>query len=192
MIFVFKTVANVEQIICDTVQAIGGKVTSRKDNVITAHWRTRNYMTVLSNKFKFYIGEDVVRVTCGNSGSAGMIVIDRNKGGGLERAWMEFVEKLVFAYPHLDFGIKGFPIKLESVKMLTNGIESVMSTTAFTNHHFFIPDLTYATSRTKSQFSKELLANAVYSNGLVVDGTIIRNSAVYNHIMANMSKYEKR
>ena len=190
MTFVFKAQNNVEQMICDTVRAIGGKVVRHKGTVVTAKWRSKRYLTVFRKTFKFYIGSDVVRVTTGN-GNAGVIVVNRKNGGGRERMWMDFVDKILALYPNADFGIRGCPITLDSIKILSNGIEQVMTTTALTNNHWFIPDMTYATSRSRSQFSKELLASAVYSNGLLVDGVLIKNSAAYNEIMASMSKYQK-
>lgn len=190
MTFVFKAQNNVEQMICDTVRAIGGKVVSHKGTVITAKWRSKRYLTVFRKTFKFYIGSDVVRVNYGSNGR-GMITLSHGKGGGIERLWMEFVEQLLATYPGVDFGIRGCPITLDSIKILSNGIEQVMTTTAVTNNHWFIPDMTYAVSQSKSRFAKELLASAIYSNGLLVDGVLIKNSATYNEIMASMSKYQK-
>lgn len=194
MTFVFKAQNNVERMICDTVRAIGGKVVSHKGTVITAKWRSKRYLTVFRKTFKFYIGSDVVRVNYGTytgSNGRGMITLSHGKGGGIERLWMEFVEQLLATYPGVDFGIRGCPITLDSIKILSNGIEQVMTTTAVTNNHWFIPDMTYAVSQSKSRFAKELLASAIYSNGLLVDGVLIKNSATYNEIMASMSKYQK-
>ena len=191
MTFVFKAHDNSEQMICDTVRAIGGKVVSHSGTIVIAKWRSKRYLTVFRKTFKFYIGSDVVRVTTGND-NAGVIVVNSKNGGGRERMWMDFVDKILALYPNVDFGIRSCPIMLESVKILTNGVEQVMTTTAFTNNHWFIPDMTYATSKSRSQFSKELLASAIYSNGLLVDGVLIKNSATYNEIMASMSKYQTK
>ena len=193
MTFVFKAQNNVEQMICDTVRAIGGKVVRHKGTVITAKWRSKRYLTVFRKTFTFYIGSDVVRVNYGSytGGSGRGLIVTEYRDVGIIRLWTDFVNKLLSSYPNTDFGIKGCPITLDSIKILSNGIEQVMTTTAFTNNHWFIPDMTYATSRSRSQFSKELLASAVYSNGLLVDGVLIKNSATYNEIMASMSKYQK-
>ena len=194
MTFVFKAQDDIDKMICNTVKAIGGKIISHKGSVITAKWRSKRFLTVFRKTFKFYIGNDVVRVNYGTytgNNSGGMITISHGKGGGVERLWMEFVEKLLDTYPGVDFGIRGCPITLDSIKILSNGIEQVMTTTAFTNNHWFIPDMTYAVSKSKSRFAKELLASAIYSNGMLMDGVLIKDSAVYNEIMASMSKYQK-
>jgi len=82
MTFVFKAQNNVEQMICDTVRAIGGKVVSHKGTVITAKWRSKRYLTVFRKTFKFYIGSDVVRVNYGTytgSNGRGMITLSHGK-----------------------------------------------------------------------------------------------------------------
>ncbi len=191
MIFTFNTIGSPQQtadMICNTINAIGGTISDRQPNLINAKWRSPNYHTILPSKYSFIIGQDAVRVMCGST-QMGFIVVNMRNGGGVVRVWMTFVDKLLSLYPECDFGLKKCPIVLDKIKFLTDGIEQRMSATSVTNEHLLIPDVTYTVGKTQSQFSKTVLATARYSNGLIAEGHIAKGSRDYNIIMANINQY---
>lgn len=191
MIYTFNTVISPEQtaqIICTTINAIGGTVTKMQNNVIDAKWRSPKYHTILPTKFSFIIGQDAVRVMCGN-GMMQFIVVNLGQGKGAASIWMTFVEKMLSLYPDVNFGLKGGDIVLDKIKFLTDGIEQTIRATSVTNEHLLIPDITYTVGKTQSIFSKNILAKARYSNGLIAEGHIAKGSRDYNIIMANISEY---
>lgn len=191
MIYTFNTVVNPEQtaqIICSTIKAIGGTIIKNQGNIIDAKWRSPKFHTVLPTKFSFVIGQDAVRVMCGN-GMMEFIVVDLGQGKGAASIWMTFVEKLLILYPDLNFGLRSGEIVLDKIKFLTDGIEQTVRATSVTNDHLFIPDVTYTIAKTQSHFSKTVLVTARYSNGLLAEGHITKGSRDYNIIMANITQY---
>ena len=191
MIYTFNTVNNPEQtaeIICNTVKSIGGTITNKSNNMIDAKWRSPKFHTILPTKFSFIIGQDAVRVMCGN-GIMEFIVVDLGKAKGAASIWMTFVEKLLVLYPNLNFGLKSGNIVLDKIKFITDGVEQTMRATSITNEHLLISDVTYTVGKIQNQFSKTILATARYTNGLIAEGHIVKGSKDYNIIMANISEY---
>ena len=193
MIYTFNTVNSLEQtseIICSTIKSIGGTITSKRNNVIDAKWRSPKFHTILPTKFSFIIGQDCVRVMCGRV-MFEFIVVDLGQAKGAASIWMTFVEKILQLYPNIDFGLKGGNVVLDQIKFLTDGIEQTMSVTASTHEHLLISHCTYATGKIQNQFSKTILATARYTNGLIAEGRIAKGSKDYNIIMANINDYTK-
>jgi hypothetical protein len=191
---------------------MNGKVKTLSPGCLRASWRTQHYHskqyhTVFPSKFTFYVGEDIVRVI-DSKGMMQMIPL-RFKVGGYSAIWNAFVESLLKVAPDTDFGLRAGDVELVAAQFVGDETEQVFVSTT---HHspslggavfggllFGTPGAiigsSYGTSHTSgklsTQFSGSVLVKARYSNGLLAEGKLHKNSPAYNEILVNMSRYSE-
>ena len=207
-VYTFSSPVNTNEmvgIITRVVTAIGGKSRVSGD-VVTASWYSRRFMTVLPQKFVFYVGKDMVRVV--TSCAHGMIAWNAKLGGPV-RLWDDFVIALEKTYPKLDFQIKSGDYHIVSAKIMSDGIEQTFVSKSINRPSIggalvgsmLFGDIgaligasagtTMTSGRMKTVFSQNVLVLVRYSNGLIVEGSISKKSGVYNLILANMSELDE-
>ena len=213
MVYTFHSPLSVDET-CDvikaTVESMRGKVKVVLPGCLQASWRTqpfhsKQYHTVFPSKFMFYVGEDFVRVDDGK-GMMQMIP-QRFKVGGYSAVWNAFIESLIKVAPDVDFGIKPGDAELVAAQFVGGETEEVfvsntthspsLSGAVFGGLLFGTPGAiigsSYGTSHTTgkltTQFSGTVLVKARYSDGLLAEGKLQKNSPAYNVILVNMSRY---
>ena len=213
MVYTFQSpwgVSETIEVIKSTVESMNGKVKQISPNCLQANWRTqpchsKQYYTVLPSKFMFYVGDGIVRAVIGNP--VFEFIVMRFKLGGIQIVWNAFIESLVKFAPGVDFGIKPGDVELAAVQFVGGETEEV-----FVSNTIHSPSLggavlggllfgtpgaiiggSYGISRTTgkstTQFSGAVLVKARYSNGLLAEGKLQKNSSTYNEIVVNMSRY---
>lgn len=193
-----------------TVESMKGSVKVVSPSCIKAKWRTQpfhsqQYHTVFPSKFTFYVGNGIVRVVTKQSILSQSIFM-RFKLIGVERIWNAFIESLMNVAPKVDFGIRPGDLELVAVQFVGDGTEQVfVSTTrnspslggAVLGGMLFgtagaiiggTAGTSYTTGKSTTRFSDKVLARGRYSNGLLTEGIVSRNSPVYQEIMVNMTQ----
>lgn len=211
--FVFTMYINTDfsetkEIIKRVATEIGAKGIKESGNMITAKWRYKA-RTIFPKEFKFYIGKDMVKATINMYGEISVIGMGRKPTWTAELMWDKFISKLCELYPQYDFGVKPGHFTLDAIKFLTDGTEQIFTSTAWHSPSYGgailggmlfgttgailggMKGKTYSRGSYSTRFSKELLATARYTNGLTVDGTVIKDSMVYHEITANMNQFTK-
>lgn len=211
MVFTFRSPWGIEgtcNVIKITIESMRGNVRQISPGCLQASWRTQpyhsaQYHTVFPSKFMFYVGNGIVRVVAGDTTMLVMPMRFRFPGG-LLAVWNAFIESLMKTAPGIDFGIRPGPPEMVAIQFFGDGTEQVFVST--TRHSPSIGGAvlggllfgtagaiiggTAGTSRTtgrsSTRFSREILAKARYSNGLLVEGKLQKNSPTYNEIMVNM------
>lgn len=196
-----------------TVESMHGKVKQISPGCLQASWRTqpchsKQYHTVFPSKFMFYVGDGIVRAVTGNT-TMQMLPMRFQFLGGIHIVWNAFIESLLKTSPGVDFGIKSGVPEMVAIQFFGDGTEQV-----FVSNTSHSPSLggavlggllfgtagaiiggtggtSYTTGRSSTVFSKEVLAKARYSNGLLAEGKLQRNSPAYNEIMVNMSRFSE-
>lgn len=192
------------------VETMRGSVKMVSPYCLHASWRTqpfhsKQYNTVLPSNFTFYVGKDIVRVT-DSKGMMQMIPM-RFKVAGYSAVWNAFVETLLGVAPGVDFGLRAGDAELVAAQFVGDDTEQVFVSTT---HHspslsgavfggllFGTPGAiigssygtSYTTGKLSTQFSGAVLVKARYSNGLLAEGKLQKNSHAYNEILVNMSRY---
>ena len=202
------SIVETKEIIKRVANEINAKGIRENGNIITAKWRYKA-RTVFLKKFTFYIGEEMVRATTDMYGEISVIGMGRRPTWTPEFMWDMFISKLCELYPQYDFGVKPGYFTLDAIKFMTDGTEQVFTSTASHSPSYSGAILggmlfgtagaiiggmggkTYTNGRSEVRFSKELLAKARYTNGLNIEGIVIKDSMVYNDILANMNLYNK-
>jgi hypothetical protein len=126
---------------------------------------------------------------------------------GIQIVWNAFIEWLMKVAPGVDFGIKPGNAELVAAQFVGDDIEQVFVSNT---HHSpswggaIMGGLLFGTAgaiiggtsgtsrtvgRTSTQFADTVLVKARYSNGLLSEGKLWKNSANYNEILVNMSRY---
>lgn len=213
MVYTFRSPWGIEEtcnVIKATVESMRGTVKEVYPGCLKAKWRTqpfhsKQYYTVFPSKFMFYVGEDIVRVDDGR-GMMQMIV-PRFKVGGYSAVWNAFIESLIKIAPDVDFGIKPGDAELVAAQFVGGETEEV-----FVSNTTHSPSLSgavlggllfgtpgaiigssYGTSHTtgklSTRFSNTVLVKGRYSDGLLVEAVLQKNSPTYNVILVNMSRY---
>ena len=215
MVYTFRSPLGIDKtqaIIKATVESMRGTVREVYSGCLKAKWRTqpfhsKQYLTVFPSTFMFYVGEDIVRVDDGK----GMmqIITQQFKVGGYSAIWNAFVESLTKTAPDVDFGIKPGDAELVAAQFVGGETEEVfvsntthspsLSGAIFGGLLFGTPGAiigsSYGTSHTtgksSTRFSNTVLVKGRYSNGLLVEGVLHKNSPAYNMILVNMSRYSE-
>lgn len=215
MIYTFHSPLGVDEtrdVIKATVQSMRGKVKVVSPSCLQASWRTqpshsKQYHTVFPIKFRFYIGTDIIRVVTGNTNM--QMVPMRFRLGGPHIVWNAFIESLMTVAPEVDFGLRPGDAELVAAQFVGGETEEVFVST--TRHS---PSLSgavfggllfgtsgaiigssygssHTTGKSSTQFSNTVLVKARYSNGLLAEGKLHKNSPAYNEILVNMSRYSE-
>ena len=213
MVYTFHSPLGVEEtcrVIKATVESMRGKTREICPGCIEAKWRTqpfhsKQYHTVFPSKHTFYVGDGLVRVDDGR-GMMQMIPL-QFKVGGYSAIWNAFVESLCKVASDVDFNIRPGDSELVAAQFVGGETEEVFVSN--TRHSpslggavlggllFGTPGAiigsSYGTSHTtgklSTQFSGTALVKVRYSNGLIGEGKLQKNSPVYNFILVNMSRY---
>ena len=212
MVYTFHTPWRMNEtcgVIKYTVESMNGKVKVVSPGYIKAKWATQPYhskrfYTLGRTKFKFYVGDGVVRVVTGSSDMQRICM--RFSLVKVHLVWNAFIESLYRVVPGVDFGIRPGDPELVEAQFFGNGLEEVFVSS--TRHHPSIggavlggmlfgtagaiiggsAGTSYTTGRTSTNFASTALVKARYSNGLLAEGKISRKSSTYHAIMANMSR----
>ena len=213
MVYTFHSPWDVDEtlrVIERTVKSMSGKVKQISPGCLEATWRTRpchskQYHTVFPSKFRFYVGDGIVRAVIGNANFN--IIFMRFKLGGLQIVWNAFIESLIKVAPGVDFDLRPGEVELVTVQFVGDDIEEVFVSTTrhspswggaalggllFGTAGAIVggsAGMSYTTGRSSTRFSNEVLAKARYSNGLLAEGVLSKNSPTYQEIMVNMSRY---
>lgn len=212
MIYTFRTPWNAEttfNVISATIAHMNGKVKRLSPGCLEATWRTQPFhskqlYTVFPSKFAFYVGGDgIVRAVTG-SGTAQTLPVRYRFLTTIHIVWNAFIESLLCIAPGVDFGLTPGVPELVAIRLYGDGTEQVfVSTTrsapswtgAVLGGMLFGPvgaiigasgGHSYTSGRSTTRFSNEILAKARYSNGLIAEGALVRNSPAYHEIMVNM------
>ncbi len=192
-----------------TVKSMGGKVKRVSPGSLEATWRTRpchskQYYTVFPSKYRFYVGDGIIRAVTGNAEFP--FIVMRFKLGGLQIVWNAFLESLTKVAPGVDFGIKPGDAELVAVQFYGDDIEQVFVSTTVHSPSWSgaimggllfgtagaiiggSAGTSYTTGSTSSRFSNQVLARARYSNGLLAEGVVLKSDPVYHEILVNMSR----
>ena len=212
MVYTFHSPWGVNEtlgVIEHTVKSMYGKVKKISPGCIEATWRTcsfhsKQYHTVFPSKFRFYVGDGIVRAVIGNA-NFNMFVMRFNLGG-LQIVWNAFIESLMKVAPGVDFGIRPGNVELVTVQFVGDDIEQVFVSTTINSPSWGKAALggmlfgtagaiiggtagtSYTTGKSSTRFSNNVLARGRYSNGLLVEGMMLKSSPVYQEIMVNMSR----
>ena len=209
MVYTFRTpwsVAETSAAIITTVKGMGGSAKETSPGCIRAKWYSSKVATILPAKFQFYVGDGVVRAVTGRA-NMDIIVMRFKVRGGFQSFWDRFIVTLLRIYPDVDFDLRPGDVELTAVEFVGDGTEQV-----FVSNTVHSPSLSgavlggllfgtpgaiigssygtsHTTGSTATKFSNAVLAKARYSNGLLAEGKLQRNSPTYHEIMVNMSRY---
>lgn len=212
MVYTFRSPLSVDEtckVIMRTVRSMYGSVKQISPGCIEAKWRTqpchsKQYHTVFASKFRFYVGEGIVRAVIGNGNFN--IIVSRFKLGGLQIVWNAFIESLLKVAPDIDFGLRPGAVDLVAVQFVGDGVEQVFVSTTVNSPSWGKAALggllfgtagaiiggtagtSYTTGQTSTRFSNQVLTKARYSNGLLAEGMLLKSSPTYQEIMVNMSR----
>ena len=213
MVYTFRTPWGVEET-CEaiekTITSMNGYVQEISPGRLEAAWKTQpyhsvRYRTLFSTEFQFYVGDGIVRAVTGTKDMEFFVM--RFIGiRGVTAVWNGFIESLMKVAPGVDFGIKpGLP-ELVAIQFVDDGVENVFVSTTHNSPSWGGAALggllfgtvgaiigasagtSYTTGQTSSQFSDFLLARGRYSNGLLAEGKLSKNSPEYHEILVNMSR----
>lgn len=209
MLFTFSTpwgAADTSEVIKTTVEAMSGKIKEVSPGYFKAKWRIHpTHKTEFYFKCKFYVGDDMVRaIIKADFEPHGIKKFKRL--GRMMKFWNTFIEHLLVQYPDVDFGLAPGVPDISAVKFYGDGTEQVFTSTTKTSPNIGgaivggwlfgtagaiiggTSGSSYTTATSRVEFSSYLLAKVRYSNGLVLEGLIGRDSSLYHEIMINMSR----
>ena len=205
MVYAFCTPLDKESTcnaIRSAITAIGGKTRNISQYVFAGTWRSGRFLGVVPKKFIFYVGDGVIRVTCGAQDMD--LFMMRLPLKGSHRIWNRFIESLLKLYPNQNFGLTSGDIALAEVEFLGKATQQVFVTTtkhasslagAIIGGELFGPlgaligstcGERYTETTVTTEHTDFVLARGRYTNGLLVEGEIPRDSSVYNEILVNM------
>ena len=213
MVYTFRTPWGIDgtcSAIKATVESMHGKIKVVSPGCLEATWRTQSchskqYHTVLPSKYRFYVGDGIVRAVIGNANFN--IIVMRFKLGGLQIVWNAFVESLIKVAPGVDFGIKSGNVELVAAQFVGDDLEQVFVSTTLHSPSWGgaifggllfgtagaiiggTSGTSHTTGETSTRFSNKVLVKARYSNGLLAEGELQKNDPAYNEILVNMSRY---
>lgn len=213
MVYTFHSPWGIDEtsnVIKATVESMRGKVKVVSPGCLEAAWKTqpyhsKQYHALLPSKFRFYVGDGLIRVVEGNVNM--QMVPMRFKPGGTQIVWNAFIESLIKVAPDVDFGLRPGDAELVAAQFVGGETEEVFVSN--TRHSpsfggavlggllFGTPGAiigssygtSYTTGKLSTQFSGTVLVKARYSNGLLAEGKLQKNSPAYNEILVNMSRY---
>lgn len=209
MVYTFHSpwgVAETCEAIITTVKYMGGKVKETSPGCIAAKWRSPKFATVFPTEFRFYVGDGIVRAITGNM-NMDIITMRFKVRGGFQSIWNWFIVNLVKRYPDVEFGLRPGDVELVAAQFVGGETEEVFVSTTRNSPSWGGAALggllfgtagaiiggsagtSYTTGRSSTQFSGTVLVKARYSNGLLAEGKLQKNSPAYNEILVNMSRF---
>lgn len=205
-IFTFHSPVNNDEmvsIIEKVVLDLNGK-TKTDGGVVIAKWWHKG-ATLFPHKYTFYVGKDVVRVTTNDMNDSYYNRIKWDfKCNPVLKLWNEFITVLTRLYPDLDFLLEPNTFRIESAKIMSDGMEQTFSSTSVSNPSIGGALLggalfggvgaiiggsrrtTRTTGTTSTVFSDTVAVAVRYSNGFNLEGNISKTSSVYNKIIVGL------
>ena len=208
MLFTFRTpwgARETSEAIKNTITSLNGKVKEKYPGCLDGKWGIEAGMWSMSRRGKFYVGEDMVRVIIKADVEPFMIKRTYRMGKEL-RFWNRFIEQLLARYPGVEFGIAPGEPTVSGVRLHGDGTVQVFTSTTSNSPNIggailgglifgaagAVIGASSGSSHTegysKLGFSHSILATVRYTNGLIIEGNLVRNSPVYHEIMSNMSQ----
>lgn len=189
------------EIIKNTVLALNGKI-KIEGNLIKAKWKSPRYKTLFAKSFTFYVGKEVVRVVMNDGKDGNLRIKWERKCKEVFLVWDEFIKELTESYHDLNFELETGNYHIVSVKLMSDGIEQVSTSTSVSR-----PSIggaliggalfggvgaivggsggkTRTQGSTRTDISGVILLAVRYSNGLNLEGSILKTNSVYDKIMA--------
>ena len=216
LVFTFQSPVDASQttnIIRRVVESMNGKIECVSSGHLIGAWRTqknhsKQFHSILPTKCHFYIGTDMIRAVISTSVSPDMIGTYRYLRKE-EIVWNAFIESLIEEYPDIEFSLKPGQPMLDAVQFVGDGTEQIYVSKSCERPSWSgvilggillgttgvmlgaMSGTSHSKGATSTRFSDTLLARARYSNGLCVEGTVIRNSSAYHEILADMTRLSK-
>ena len=208
MLFTFRApwgASETNEAIMNTITSLKGKVKEKSPGCIEGKWGIDASMWSMSRHAKFYVGEDMVRVIIKADVEPFMVKRTYRMGKEL-RFWNRFIEQLLTMYPGVEFGLTPGEPAVSAVKFHGDGTMQVFSSTtsnspsiggALVGGMLFgavgaiigaSGGKSHTEGHTSTEFSETIPATVRYSNGLIMEGYLIRSSSLYHEIMVNMSQ----
>lgn len=210
-VYTFRTPWGINET-CDviklTVESMKGTAKVVSPGRVTAKWKTQpshSKQFRKAGKFTFYVGDGVVRAI-GDPCVLSQKIFMHFKIGGQLAVWNAFIESLMTLAPGVDFGIRPGDLELVELQFVGDGLEetfvsrtrnhpsvggAVLGGLAFGAAGAIIggsAGTSYTTGKSSTRFATNVLAKGRYSNGLLAEGMMSRNSPAYQEIMVNMSR----
>lgn len=191
-----KSVEETKAAIRNVVKELNGKINKTDGSVIYAEWRSKRFIKIMPTKFTFFVGSEMVRVIVDGTslkGNGTLPVVKIHKLGGCFYLWDDFILKLNELYPSDDFCLKSGNATIDTIRFLTDGMQQVYTTSTWYSDSIplFPGGISRSMTTSEMKMSNKLLAQVRYTNGYTYEGELNRNSALYQEIIVNMSKYEK-
>ena len=216
LVFTFYSptdVAETTQMIQQVVGTKHGATDCITAGHLIAKWRTQKnhsqqFHSILPTKCHFYIGVDMVRAVIHTAASPDMIGTYRYLRKE-EIVWNAFIESLTAEYPEIEFGLKSGQPVLDAIEFIGDGTELIYVSKSWNRPSWggvllggmlggttgamlgAMSGTGHSKSATTTRFSDSLLARARYTNGLCVEGTVVKNSSAYHEMLANMTRLTK-
>ncbi len=209
MVYTFHTpwgAADTAEAVKITVESMNGKIKEVSPGCFKAKWRIHpNRKSEFKYSCKFYVGKDMVRAIVKDSNGPTRIKRFRRLSR-MMKYWNTFIEYLLLQYPDVEFGLRPGVPEVSAVKFYGDGTEQVFTSTTKSSPNiggaivggllFGTPGAiiggtngrSYTEGSSRLQFSYSMLAKVRYTNGLVLEGNISKNSSLYNEIMSNLSQ----
>ena len=209
MLFTFRTpwgARETSEAIRDTVVSLNGKVKEISPGCFEGKWRIHpDNWTEFFFKGRFYVGEDMVRVIIKEDVEPVKIKQSYRMSKKM-KFWNTFVEQLLARYPGVEFGITPGEPTVSGVRLHGDGTVQVFTSTTSNSPNIggaILGGLIFGAAGavigassggshtegySKLGFSHSILATVRYTNGLILEGNLVRNSPVYHEIMSNMSQ----
>ena len=189
-----------------TVTSLGGKVKLKSPGCLVCKWRIHpEHKLEFRYKSTFYVGQDMVRV----------IIKEDIEPTSIKRTfrmtkklkyWNTFIEQLHVLYPDVEFGLTPGKPMVAAVRFHGDGTMQVFTSTTHNSPSIggaVIGGLLFGTAGaligasggksstegySQVEFSHSIPTTVRYTNGLVIEGSLRRNSPLYHEIMVNMSQ----
>lgn len=209
MLFTFRTpwgASETIEAIKSTVASLKGKVKENSPGCFDGKWKINpDRWGDFSFKAKFYVGEDMVRVIIKADIEPFMIKRTYRMGKEL-RFWNTFIEQLLARHPGVEFGLAPGEPLVSAVKFHGDGTKQVFSSTTSNSPSIggaLVGGMLFGTAGaiigasggkshtegySRTEFSYTIPATVRYTNGLIMEGYVVRDSSLYHEIMVNMSQ----
>ncbi len=209
MVFTFRTPWGMNEA-CDaikvTIESMNGKIKEVSPGYFKAKWRIHPaHKTEFNYKCEFYVGEDMVRAIIKDTNEPKNIRKFRRLSR-MMKFWNTFIEYLLQQYPGVEFGLMPGVPAVSAVKFYGDGTEQVFTSTTRNSPNIggailggwlfgtagAIIGASSGSSHTEGSsrigFSYSIPAKVRYTNGLLLEGHIRKNSPLYHEIMSNLSR----
>jgi hypothetical protein len=209
MLFIFRApwgARETNEAIKSTITSLKGKVKEKSPGCFIGKWKINpDRWGDFSYKATFYVGEDMVRAIINADFEPSRIKRTYHMGKEL-RFWNTFVEGLLARYPGVEFGLAPGEPAVSEVKLHGDGTKQVFTSTTTNSPSIggaLVGGMLFGTAGaiigasggkshtegySSTEFSYTVPATVRYTNGLIMEGYLVRDSSLYHEIMVNMSQ----